>query len=73
MSRPRTIFRFSLLRIVAAMFIFEILVGSLAYIFLMLPVLENHAKNFAEQIVKPQANTLAELSFLADAPADGGR
>ena len=73
MSRPRTIFRYSLLRIIAAMFIFEILVGSLAYIFLMLPVLENHAKNFAEQIVKPQANTLAELSFLADAPADGGR
>ena len=73
MSRPRTIFRYSLLRIIAAMFIFEILVGSLAYIFLMLPVLENHAKNFAEQIVKPQANTLAELSLLADAPADGGR
>lgn len=73
MSRPRTIFRFSLLRIVAAMFIFEILVGSLAYVFLMLPVLENHAKNFAEQIVTPRANTLAELSFLADAPADGGR
>lgn len=72
MSRPRSIFRHSLLRIIAAMFVFEVLVGGMAYIFLMLPVLENHAKNFAEQIVKTQTSTQQELFFLAEAPVDGG-
>jgi len=73
MAGQRSIFRHSLLRIITAMFIFEILVGSLAYFFLMLPVLENHAKNFAEQIVKAQATAQPELYFLAEAPADSGR
>lgn len=73
MARSRTIFRHSLLRIIVAMFIFEILVGSLAYIFLMLPVLENHARNFAQQISKPQADTYVGFSQHVKPPADGGQ
>ena len=73
MSRQRSIFRYSLLRIVAAMLIFELLVGGLAFTLLMLPVLENHAKNFAEQIINTHAGGFANVTIQAESPVDDGQ
>lgn len=72
-TKQSTIFRYSLLRIVAAMFIFEIVVGLMAFAFLLLPVLQNHARNFAEQINLSQLNAQPELVFDTRPPADGGK
>ena len=40
MGKQRSVFRYTLLRIVAAIFVFEIVVGLMAYVFLMLPLTE---------------------------------
>lgn len=71
--QQRSIFRYTLLRVVVAIFVFELLVGALAFTFLMLPVLENHARNFAVQIDTPQSASLPHFTVQTEPPADGGR
>ena len=70
--RPSSIFKYSLMRIVAAMFVFELLVIGLAFFFLMLPVLQNHAKNFATQIVNPLPSPQKKFTLQTKQPRDGG-
>lgn len=71
-KRTKSLFSFALLRIIAAIFIFEIVVGMMAYFFLMLPVLHNHAKSFATQISHSSSQNIAGTELLDSLPVDGG-
>jgi two-component system osmolarity sensor histidine kinase EnvZ len=70
--KQRSIFRYALLRIVSTILLFELMVGGLAYFLLMLPVLENHARSFAEQLVTPQSSNPGNYHMESTPPADGG-
>jgi two-component system, OmpR family, osmolarity sensor histidine kinase EnvZ len=70
--KQRSIFHYALLRIVSAILLFELMVGGLAFFLLMLPVLENHALNFAEQLVTPQSASIRNYRLESRPPADGG-
>ncbi len=70
MKRTTSLFRYTLMRTAAALLLFELLVGVLAYILLMSPVLDKLAQNFAQQIVLPaQGNGITHTRIQ---PADGG-
>jgi len=74
MQKPeqKSIFRYSLLRIVVAMFIFELLLASFAFLLLMLPILQNHSKDFAALILNRQISPENKFSLQTEAPEDGG-
>lgn len=74
---PRTpsLYRHTLVRIMVAFFVLEILVGALGFWLLMLPVLRSHAQNVAKNVYAAQLKdgALPRGFTRSDAPAtDGG-
>ena len=55
------------------MFIFEVLVVGFAFFLQMQPVLQNHATDFAAQILDPQRYTQHKYTLHTEQPIDGGR
>lgn len=73
MNSAVTLFRFTLVRTLAALFFFELLVGFLAYTLLMSPVLDKLAQNFAQQIVQNSSIHTESFTRVKTQPEDGGR
>jgi two-component system, OmpR family, osmolarity sensor histidine kinase EnvZ len=72
-KRTLSLFRYTLLRTVAALFVFELLVGVLAYALLLHPVLDKRAQSFAQQLLQNSASLPASVARASVAPPDGGR
>ena len=73
MSHTPNLFRYTLLRTVAALFIFELLVGVLAYALLLHPVLDKRAQSFAQQLLQNSASLSTSVTRIKTAPPDAGR
>ncbi len=72
MKRTLSLFRYTLLRTVAALFVFELLVGLLAYALLMHPVLDKRAQTFAQQLLQNSASLSTSVTRVSAAPLDAG-
>lgn len=72
MSHTPNLFRYTLLRTVAALFILELLVGVLAYALLLHPVLDKRAQSFAQQLLQNSASLSTSVTRIKTAPPDAG-